>query len=323
MPGADAFAVAFGAGVVAAVNPCGFALLPAYLSLFVLDEQRSRSAAVGRALRATAALTLGFAGVFLVFGLAVAPVAAAVQAYLPAFTVVLGLVVAAAGGWLLAGRSLPSFTVGRAGKQGAPTAGFGSMTGFGASYAIASLGCTIAPFLAVVVTAFRVESPLAGVLLFLTYAGAMGLMVGTAAVAVALARGGLINRARQAGSWLPRAGGVLLLLAGVYVAWYGVWELRVLHAGAGTDPVVQVAASVQRVFVDIAPWIAWAGLPLLAAALAYLALRRVRRTRDARRDTASGDTASEGAASGDTASEGAASEGAAHPGPDQRPRVDR
>ena len=30
-------ALALGAGMVAAINPCGFALLPAYLSLFVLS----------------------------------------------------------------------------------------------------------------------------------------------------------------------------------------------------------------------------------------------------------------------------------------------
>ncbi|MBE1874612.1 cytochrome c biogenesis CcdA family protein [Myceligenerans pegani] len=289
MPSTDAFAVAFGAGVVAAVNPCGFALLPAYLSLFVLGEDRSRErsarpAAVGRALRATAALTLGFAGVFLVFGLAVAPVAAAVQACLPAFTVVLGLVVAAAGGWLLTGRSLPSITIGRRpGKQGAPTAGFGSMTGFGVSYAIASLGCTVAPFLAVVVTAFRVDSPVAGVLLFLTYAGAMGLMVGTAAVGVALARDGLITRARRAGGRLPKAGGALLLVAGLYVAWYGFWELRVLHAGAGADPVVEAAGAIQRFLSEIAPWIAYAGVALIAVTLVVVAVRRVRRRAGATR----------------------------------------
>lgn len=132
MPGADTLALAFGAGLIAAVNPCGFALLPAYLSLFVLDEQPSRLVAVGRAVRATAALTLGFAGVFLLFGLAIAPFAAAVQAYLPAFTIVLGLAVATAGGWVLAGRKLPSITVGRRPtKKSAPTASLTSMAGFG------------------------------------------------------------------------------------------------------------------------------------------------------------------------------------------------
>ena len=34
-----ALTLALGAGVVAALNPCGFALLPAYLTLFVLDDQ--------------------------------------------------------------------------------------------------------------------------------------------------------------------------------------------------------------------------------------------------------------------------------------------
>lgn len=274
MPGADTLALAFGAGLIAAVNPCGFALLPAYLSLFVLDEQPSRLVAVGRAVRATAALTLGFAGVFLLFGLAIAPFAAAVQAYLPAFTIVLGLAVATAGGWVLAGRKLPSITVGRRPTvKRAPTASLTSMAGFGASYAIASLGCTIAPFLAVVVTSFRADTPLAGVVLFLTYAGAMGVMVGTAAIAVALARTSLIGRARAAGGWLPLLGGALLLVAGLYVAWYGFWELRVLHAGAGADPVVSAAENLQQFLADAAPWIVGIGLSLLAALLVIVLLR--------------------------------------------------
>jgi len=83
----DLVALALGAGLVAAVNPCVFALLPVYLSLFVLDEEPSRTVAVGRALRATAAMTAGFAGVFALFGLAIAPVASSVQQYLPGFTV--------------------------------------------------------------------------------------------------------------------------------------------------------------------------------------------------------------------------------------------
>ncbi len=161
--------LAIGAGVVAAVNPCGFALLPAYLSLFVLeDAPSSPTRAVVRALRATAALTAGFASVFLLFGLVVSPVAGAVQAYLPAFTVVLGIVLALAGLWVASGRSLPVARLGRSrASEGSPVvASWRVMTGFGASYALASLGCTIAPFLAVVVTSFRSSSPGAGLVLF-------------------------------------------------------------------------------------------------------------------------------------------------------------
>src|SRR5436190_17497209 len=92
------FALALTAGMLAAVNPCGFALLPAYLSLLVLgDDSPTRTAAVGRALAATAAMTLGFAAVFGVFGLAVAPVASQVQQHLPWFTIVFGLLLAGGG----------------------------------------------------------------------------------------------------------------------------------------------------------------------------------------------------------------------------------
>ncbi len=278
VPGLDAgsLTLALGAGLVAAVNPCGFALLPAYLSLFVLGETpRSPVASVGRALRATTALTLGFAGVFVAFGLAIAPVAASVQSYLPAFTVILGLLLALAGLWLLGGRRLPSLPAPRRRKAaaGSPVvASWPAMTGFGASYAVASLGCTIGPFLAVVVTSFRSGSPAAGVVLFAAYAAGMGLTVGVAAVAVALARRGLLTSMRRAGSVVPRLGGLVLAVAGAYVAWYGAWELRVLHGGAGRDPVVSAAARVQEWLATRTEAIGLTGLALVLAVLVAVAL---------------------------------------------------
>jgi len=276
----DTFGLALGAGLVAAVNPCGFALLPAYLSLFILEEQPPRSVAVVRALRATAAMTVGFAAVFAVFGLAIAPVAGSVQPYLPWFTVVLGMLIVAVGAWVVAGRALPGLRspLPSRGRRRPITASLPSMVGFGASYAIASLGCTIGPFLAVVVTAFRAGSITQGVALFLAYAAGMGLVVGTAAVAVALARVGLIHRLRHAGALLARPAGVLLVAAGGYVAWYGAWELRVLQADAGADAVVDNAGNLQRWLAETAHDIGALGfLAVLVALLAVAALWRRRR----------------------------------------------
>ena len=112
------------------------------------------------------------------------------------------------------------------------------MAGFGAGYAVASLSCTIAPFLAVVVAGFRAGSPLDGLLLFAAYAAGMGVIVGTLAVATALASPGAspatVSRMRRAGAWVPRAAGALLAVAGAYVAYYGWWELRVLAGGLPT-----------------------------------------------------------------------------------------
>lgn len=280
-PDPDTLALALGAGLVAAVNPCGFALLPAYLTVFVLDDQPSRALAVGRALRSTAAMTAGFAGVFALFGLVVAPVASGVQQYLPWFTVLLGVAVALAGLWVVAGRSLPAVRIGGSSGGRPVTSSVVSMTGFGASYAVASLGCTIAPFLAVVVTAFRAGSTADGVVLFLAYAAGMGLAVGTVAVTVALARDGLVGRIRRFGAVLPRVGGVLLVAAGLYVAWYGAWELRVLHAGAGTDPVVDAAGRLQRWLATSAAAIGASGFLVALVAMVGLVAAAVlwRRTR--------------------------------------------
>ncbi len=97
------------AGLVAALNPCGFAMLPAYLTLVVVGNDggtRSRTALVGRALAATAAMALGFLGVFGVFGFVVAPLAASVQQYLPAITVVIGAGLIGLGIWMLTRREL-------------------------------------------------------------------------------------------------------------------------------------------------------------------------------------------------------------------------
>jgi cytochrome c biogenesis protein CcdA len=274
-------ALALGAGVVAAVNPCGFALLPAYLTTLVRPDD-GRATGVARALRSTAALTCGFVAVFAVFGLVVAPVAASVQRYLPVFTAVLGLVLAGAGAWVLAGRELPRLRVSRRGGGRPLTDRFASVAGFGAAYALASLTCAIAPFLAVVVTAFRAGSVGEGLVLFGAYAAGMGLLVGCAAVAVALAGAGVLARVRRAGGAMSRAGGAILLVAGGYVAWYGVWELRVLGGDTGPDPVVDGAARLQSALAAAAEALGWPGLlallgALLVAAGAWMVWRYRRR----------------------------------------------
>ncbi|MFE3645259.1 cytochrome c biogenesis CcdA family protein [Streptomyces sp. NPDC059169] len=243
-------ALALGAGMLAAVNPCGFALLPAYLSLLVLgDDTPSRTVAIGRALTATAAMTVGFAALFGVFGLAIQPVAGQVQQHLPWFTITFGVLIAAAGVWLLAGRQLPTMApkLRRAPKV---TRSLPSMALFGAAYATASLGCTIAPFLAIVVSAFRSGSTGEGVALFTAYAAGMGLIVGVASLTVALTRTTAVTRLRSLGAFAPRLGGALLTLVGAYVAYYGWYEIRALRDPTTTDPVIDTAAGIQRAVAD-------------------------------------------------------------------------
>jgi cytochrome c biogenesis protein CcdA len=233
--------LAFAAGLVAAINPCGFAMLPAYLLLVVRGQQsgeRRGLAAVGRALAATVGMALGFLTVFGLFGALTISAAATVQKYVPYATVVIGVVLVALGVWLLSGRELTALTPRPLGPRWAPDVRLGSMFGYGVSYAIASLSCTIGPFLAVTAAGLRAGSTATGVLVYLAYVAGLTLVVGVLAIAAALTSSAVVNRLRRVLPFVNRIGGALLVLVGLYVAYYGVYELRLFNTRANPDDAV-------------------------------------------------------------------------------------
>lgn len=280
--------LAVAAGMVAVVNPCGFALLPAYASMLVAGANSAgRAATIGRALAFAGAMTAGFATVFGGSGLALTLVSntSAVQRYLPWFTPVLGVVLAGLGVWLLAGRTLPGLRVAVRGP--ALTRSVWSMGAFGAAYATASLSCTLAPFLATVVASFRASSVSDGTAVFGAYALGMGLVVVAVSLAVALAQTTMIAWLRRAGRLVPRIGGGLLLVAGAYVAYYGWYEIRVLRGGNTQDSVIDAGQDIQRWMADGLDRLGAAGLAVIVVvllgfqvALVWWWRRRTRRRAD-------------------------------------------
>jgi cytochrome c biogenesis protein CcdA len=265
-----ALGFALGAGLVAALNPCGFAFLPGYLGLVIAGSSQapSRPAALARAGMATIAMSVGFLTVFGLFGLVVSPLIASVQKYLPFATVVIGVLLVVLAIWLLAGKDigimLPKLS------SSAPTARLRSMFGYGVAYAVASLPCTVAPFLAVISTTFKQGSILTGILAFIAYAAGMAITVGVAALAVALAGSSAATASRRILPHVGRIAGVIVLLTGLYVTYYGYYEIRLFFTDAGpNDPIIEAAASIQgwlaRQVDTLGAW------PLLAA-LAVLGL---------------------------------------------------
>lgn len=275
--------LAFAAGMIAALNPCGFAMLPAYLALVVNGEQTSRPRAVGRALTATAAMAVGFLTVFGLFGLLTVSAASTVQQYAPYLTLVVGVVLVALGLWLLSGRELTalSWNSARLGSRWTPTARLGSMFGYGVGYAVASLSCTIGPFLAVTGSSLRTGSLLDGVLVYVAYAAGITLVVGVLAVAVALANSALIDRIRRVLPYLNRISGAVLIMVGLYVGYYGLYEIRLFRGGGSAqDPVIGAAGRIQRALAGWVyqhgawPWLLAVGLLTIAGGALWMRRRR-------------------------------------------------
>lgn len=253
----DLLGLALGAGLVAALNPCGFAILPAYLTLVVHGEgeRRAGPTPVARALAATAAMSVGFVAVFGVFTLLTVSAAATVQRFLPIATTVIGIALIAVGAALLLGHHLSAPITMPQGRWWTPSARLGSMFGFGVGYAVASLSCTIGPFLAITggVSGGGGSAVARGVSALAAYTAGFALIVGALAVGTAVAGAVVADRLRAVVPYAQRIGGALLVVVGLYVAYYGLYEIRLFMAdGDPRDPVIAVAGRIQGA---IAGWV--------------------------------------------------------------------
>lgn len=247
--------LAFAAGLVAALNPCGFAMLPAYLVLVVRGEGANGPglAAVGRALAATGGMALGFLTVFGLFGALTISAGTTVQRYLPYLVVVIAIVLVALGIWLLLGRELTVLSSRYPGGRWAPTARLGSMYGYGVSYAIASLSCTVGPFLAVTAAGLRRGSLIGSASIYLGYITGLTLVIGVLAVAAAVASSAVVNRLRRILPYVNRISGVVLVVVGLYVGYYALYEIR-LRTADGLTPDTFLA-TIGRIQGAAAGWV--------------------------------------------------------------------
>lgn len=247
-------ALAFASGMVATVNPCGFPLLPAYLSYFlgVEGNDASARASVGRSLTVGASVAVGFLAVFSLAGLASAHLSAQIERWAPWATIPIGIALVVLGVAMLRGFelavALPKLNRGGRGRSGR------SMFLFGVSYAVASLSCTLPVFMGTVATTFRRANLLSSVATFGAFSTGMALVLLALTVTMALARQSLLHGLRRALPYVSRAAGALLVVAGAYVAYYGWYELRVqrgdLSGGRPVDVVTGWSDDVTRWVVD-------------------------------------------------------------------------
>ena len=268
-------------GLVAAVNPCGFVLLPTYLMFFLGSEVTStsgdlgeRRAGVRRALVVSTALTAGFMAVFVTVGLVTYHFTSWIQRNAKYATIVIAVGLIALGVSMLRGYRLP-IAAPRL-DRGGRSRGIGSMFVYGVAYAIASLGCTIGLFLPSLYSA-RDDGLAAATAQVVAYGAGMGLLVTALTVSLAVARTGLLGVLRASLHRVEQVAAGFVVLSGLYLAYY-FW---VVDIGGGSDPVVETVDRAQRSVIDALQqrWQVTAVVLAVVVLAAVLYVRRPERDR--------------------------------------------
>jgi hypothetical protein len=135
---------------------------------------------------------------------------------------------------------------------------------FGVSYGIASIGCLMPVFLVQVISSVTADGFGAKVAMTASFALGMGLVLMTLTLALALARRGIVQWMRSLLPYVNRVAGGLLVLSGLYVAYYGWWEIRVIRGGSSVGP----AREITRWNDEVRQWIIDTGAARIGLVLA-------------------------------------------------------
>ena len=260
----------FTLGLVAAFNPCGFAMLPVYVGFFLGkdgEEQDNVARNIFRALKVGGVLTLGFVAVFGAFGVLLKTLfdSFPILEYVPWVTLGLGILLVPLGIAMVFGYELKLNTPRM--QKGGDSGELLSMFLFGVSYAVVSLGCTIGLFIPNVIDVFNRDGWFDGVAVFLAYAIGMGAVIMTLTLAMALAKTSIATNMRKILPWVNRISGVLMTLAGVYLAIYAWYEIQVFRGNFNQNSLVTFFENMQN---EVNIWIDQTGATRLGAGLLVL-----------------------------------------------------
>ena len=217
--------LAFSAGLISFVNPCGFALLPVYITYYFKNEGLGKSTLMRRILVGLAfglMASLGFAAVFSLIGFIVSYIGRGLLKYVGWIDLFIGILLMITGFIYLFNLNekinLSTLTnFGEKLKSNKLKNKYASFFLYGMGFAIASLGCTLPIFLLVVTSAIKGNGFIDGILIFLIYAAGMSFFMILFSVAVALSKTIIEKTLRK---WLPyiyKLGAFIVIIAGAYL----------------------------------------------------------------------------------------------------------
>ncbi len=220
------------AGLVAAFNPCGFAMLPAYLSYFLgldgdQEETVDTTKNLFRGLKVGLTLSAGFVFLFGLIGVLTNTVLneGAIESRIGYATLTFGILMVPLGIAMIRGFD-PKLNLPRL-QRGGGSRELPSVFGFGVSYAIVSISCTAPIFFGTVVGSFGREGFVNGMAVFIAYALGMAMVIMTLTLGIAMARSSVATNMRKVLPYINKVSGSILVVAGFFLAWYGIWEVRI------------------------------------------------------------------------------------------------
>ncbi len=216
---------AFSAGMVSSVNPCGFAMLPAYLGLYLGDQEaqgQNVAARLQRALLVGATVTAGFVLMFAAVGVPIGLGARGLVDFFPWVGLTIGVLLTVAGAYLLSGGKLYNNLAMRLSAR-VGNANNNSVRGyftFGLGYGTASLSCTLPIFLAVIGGTFTADTFLDSMLQFLLYGLGMGFVILALTVGMAVFKTAMVGGLRKVLPYVGTISAVMLLISGAFIVYY-------------------------------------------------------------------------------------------------------
>jgi cytochrome c biogenesis protein CcdA len=214
------FAYSFILGVLAAVNPCGFVLLPTYLVFFLGTREETELATserMRRALVVSSGISIGFLAIFFVIGVISRLFTQWIELNAKYASLAIGIVLVIGGARMLSGWT-PKFAMPQIG--GVQTKTFRATVIYGVAYAVASIGCTIGFLTTAVFGSIALHGFISGVFSILLYGLGMAMLVTALTVSLAFAKTGIVTVIKNRLYIIQRLGAILVTLTGIYLVFY-------------------------------------------------------------------------------------------------------
>lgn len=199
----------FSAGVLVLLSPCGYALIPGYISYHLGSE-----VSVSRALQGGIISTIGLVTVFSILGLGSFLISGLIRPYLTLLTVFSAIVIMIMGLLILSGFSFPSTFLR---LQGSSKRGMTGFFIFGIAYGLGAAGCTAPVFFSVLLFGMLDGGMFGGILTFTFYALGVGIPLIITSILVATTKRSMISKIRDITPKLHRFSGVVMILVGIYL----------------------------------------------------------------------------------------------------------